>query len=86
MNEKEVLYEKLQELRTQVKNNEKAMQYYEYLKEINNGDRLYGWEFQNNAILEDTIEDLDLYQDAYVIDIFRVYIGELEMILYKVNL
>lgn len=86
MNEKEVLYEKLQELRTQVKNNEKAMQYYEYLKEINNGDRLYGWEFQNNAILEDTIEDLDLYQDAYVRDIFRVYIGELEMILYKVNL
>lgn len=86
MNEKEVLYEKLQELRTQVKNNEKAMQYYEHLKEINNGDRLYGWEFQNNAILEDTIEDLDLYQDAYVRDIFRVYIGELEMILYKVNL
>ena len=86
MNEKEVLYEKLQELRTQVKNNEKAMQYYEYLKEINNGDRLYGWEFQNNAILEDTIEDLDLYQEAYVRDIFRVYIGELEMILYKVNL
>ena len=86
MNEKEVLYEKLQELRTQVKNNEKAMQYYEHLKEFNNGDMLYGWEFQNNAILEDTIEDLDLYQDAYVRDIFRVYIGELEMILYKVNL
>ena len=86
MNEKERLYEKLQELREQVKNNEKAMQYYEHLKEINNGDMLYGWEFQNNAILEDTIEDLDLYQDAYVRDIFRVYIGELEMILYKVNL
>lgn len=86
MNEKEVLYEKLQDLRQQVKGNEKAMEYYNHLMEINKNDVLYGWVFDNNAILEDTLEVLDMYQDAYVRDLLRTYIGELETILYKIDL
>ena len=83
MNEKEYLYEQVEELRQQVKANENAMVYYEHLKEINENDRIYGWEFQHDAILNDTLEDLDMYQDAYVRDVLRVYKGELETILYK---
>ena len=83
MNEKEYLYEQVEELRQQVKANENAMVYYEHLKKINENDRLYGWEFQHDAILTDTLEDLDMYQDAYVRDVLRVYKGELETILYK---
>lgn len=86
MSEKERLYEKLQELRKQVQENASAMVYYERLKEFNYNDALYGWIFDNNAILKDTLDDLDLYQDSYVRDILRTYIGELETILYKVNL
>ena len=86
MTEKQRLYEKLRDLRKQVKSNEKALEYYEHLKELNKGDALYGWEFDNDAILEDTLEDLDMYQDAYIRDILRTYIGELELILHKVNI
>lgn len=77
-------YEKVEELRKQVQENTKALEYYEYLKELNKGDQLYGWMFPN--ILEDTPEDLDMYQKPYIRDILNVYIGELETILYKINL
>lgn len=80
------LYEKLQDLRQQVQEKETAMAYYNRLKEFNYNDKLYGWVFANDAILKDTLEDLDLYQDAYVRDVLRTYISELETILYKVNL
>lgn len=86
MNEKEILYEKLQDLRQQVQEKATAMAYYNRLKEFNYNDKLYGWVFANDAILKDTLEDLDLYQDAYVRDVLRTYISELETILYKVNL
>lgn len=86
MSEKERLYERLQDLREQVKSNEKAMEYYNHLVEINKNDVLYGWVFDNNAILEDTLENLNWYQDSYVRDILRTYIGELETILLKITL
>lgn len=96
MSDKEKLYEKLQDLREQVKNNDKAMEYYNNLKDLNLGtgiycktrqkDVLYGWIFDNDAILEDTLEDLDLYQESYIKNVLNCYIGELETILYKINL
>lgn len=95
MSEKEILYNELQDLRKQVKANEKAMKYYNYLKDLNLGtciycktkekDILYGWLFDDDAILKDTLEDLDLYEDSYIRDILKTYIGELETILYKIQ-
>lgn len=76
-------YNKIQTLREKVKNNSESMTYYNYLKTINNGDPLYGWIFANDSILYDTLEDLSLYQDNYIIDILNVYAGELENILTK---
>lgn len=76
-------YNKIQTLREKVKNNKESMVYYNYLKTINNGDPLYGWIFEDDSILSDTLEDLDLYQDNYIIDILNVYAGELESILTK---
>ena len=76
-------YNKIQTLREKVKNNNESMTYYNYLKTINNSDPLYGWIFANDSILSDTLEDLDIYQDNYIIDILNVYIGELESILTK---
>ena len=80
------LYEKIEELREQVKNNEKAITYYEHLKEINENDRLYGCIFINDGILNDTLEDFEMYQNAYVRDILQVYKNELENILIKIEL
>lgn len=80
------LYDQVQELREQVKNSPKAMEYYNYLKEINKNDQLYGWLFNNNDILEDTPEDLDLYQKPYIKSVLCVYKGELESILNKIEL
>lgn len=78
------LYEKVEDLRKQVK--EKAMKTYDHLKEINRNDQLYGWMFNNDAILEDTPEDLNLYQKPYIHDILTVYKNELENILIKEDL
>ena len=79
-------YEKLEELRKQLRENEKSLNYYEYLKELNINDTMYGWMFINNDILEDTLEDLDLYQKPYIMSVLQVYINELESILLKVDL
>lgn len=76
-------YNKIQTLREKVKNNGESMTYYNYLKTINNGDPLYGWIFADDSILSDTLEDLDIYQNNYIIDILNVYAGELEDILTK---
>lgn len=78
------LYEKVEELRKQVQ--EKAMNTYNHLKELNKNDQLYGWIFNCNAILNDTPEDLDLYQKPYIRDILTVYKNELENILIKEDL
>lgn len=77
-------YDKLEDLRKQVKANEKAMQYYEYLKELNRNDVMYGWLFNDDSILNDTLEDLDIYQKPYVLSVLQVYVNELENILIKV--
>ena len=76
-------YERLEELRKQVKENEKAMDYFYYLKELNTNDKLYGWLFSDNAMLEDTLEELNIYQKPYVLSVLQVYINELENILIK---
>ena len=78
--------EELEELRKQLRENEKALNYYEYLKELNKNDNMYGWMFIDNDILEDTLEDLDLYQKPYIMSVLQVYINELENILLKVDL
>jgi hypothetical protein len=78
------LYEKVEDLRKQVK--EKAMKTYNYIKELNKNDQLYGWMFNCNAILNDTPEDLDIYQKPYIRDILTVYKNELENILIKEDL
>lgn len=78
------LYEKVKDLRKQVK--EKAMKTYNYIKELNKNDQLYGWMFNCNAILNDTPEDLDLYQKPYIRNILTVYKNELENILIKEDL
>ena len=82
--ELDTLYEKIEDLRKQVK--EKAMKTYNYIKELNKNDQLYGWMFNCNAILNDTPEDLHLYQKAYIRDILTVYKNELENILIKEDL
>ena len=79
-------YKELEDLRKKVKENERAMKYYEYLKELNKNDNMYGWLFINNDILEDTLDDLDLYQKPYVLSVLQVYVNELENILLEVDL
>ena len=78
-------YEKLEDLRKQMKENDKAMKYFEYLKELNKNDLMYGWLFEEKAMLNDTLEDLNIYQKPYVLSILQVYINELENILEKTN-
>ena len=78
-------YEKLEDLRKQMKENDKAMKYFEYLKELNKRDLMYGWLFEENAMLNETLEDLDIYQKPYVLSVLQVYINELENILEKTN-
>lgn len=79
-------WETLEGLRKQVQEDKKAMDYYNKLKDINRNDVLYGWMFSGDAILTDTLDDLSLYQNAYVRDILTVYNNELENILIKINL
>ena len=83
MNKIEKMYNNIENLRKKVTSNKKAMKYYNYLKEINKGDQLYGWMFDNDAILTDTMDDLDLYNENYLHDILVCYYGELETILSK---
>lgn len=81
----ERVYNKLEDLRKEVKENEKALEYYAYLKELNRQDQMYGWIFNDDSILEDTLEDLDIYQKPYVLSVLNVYVNELDSILNKVN-
>ena len=80
------IYEKVEELRETVKNNQKYMEYYNTLKELNEGDQLYGWMFTTDDILNDTPEELNLYQKAYIREILTIYKDELELIILKSNL
>lgn len=84
--ELDAIFEKVEEFRDIIKNNQKMMDYYYYLKNINKGDNLYGWMFSGDAIMNDQPEDLDLYQTGYIRDILTVYKNELENIIIKNNL
>lgn len=84
--ELDAIFEKVEEFRDIIKNNESMMEYYNMLKNINKNDNLYGWMFSGDAILNDTAEDLDLYQTGYIRDILTIYKNELENIIIKNNL
>jgi len=84
--ELDAIFEKVEEFRDIIKNNESMMNYYYYLKNINKNDNLYGWMFSGDAIMNDQPDDLDLYQTAYIRDILTVYKNELENIIIKNNL
>ena len=84
--ELDAIFEKVEEFRDIIKNNQKMMDYYYYLKNINKGDNLYGWMFSGDAIMNDQPEDLDLYQTGYIRDILTVYKNELENMIIKNNL
>lgn len=79
------LFEKVEELRKKVINNNSYMGTYNHLKEINKNDPLYGWIFNTDDILNDTPEDLELYQTNYIKDILTVYKNELENIIEKLE-
>lgn len=80
---KEKIYNEVINLRQQIIKNKKAMKYYDFLKKINKNDLMYGWEFEDNAILVDTLEDLSIYNDDYIISILNIYKCDLEYILSK---
>lgn len=80
------LYDEVLQYRKTIKNNNNMMDYYNHLKDINKNDQLYGWMFTGDAILNDTPEDLDLYQTGYIRDILTIYKNELENIILKINL
>ena len=84
--ELDAIFEKVEEFRDIIKNNESMMNYYYYLKNINKNDNLYGWMFSGDAIMNDQPDDLDLYQTAYIRDILTVYKNELENIIIKNSL
>lgn len=80
----ERIVNKVEELRQQVKNDTKCMEYYNYLKEINKNDLMYGWLFNNNDMLEEDLLDLvSMYQKPYVLSVMQVYANELENIIIK---
>lgn len=84
--ELDAIYEKVQDFRDIIKNNESMMDYYNKLKDINKNDALYGWMFVGDGIINDQPDDLDLYQTSYIRDILTVYKNELENIIIKNNL
>lgn len=84
--ELDALYEKVKEFRDIIKNNNNMLDYYVELKNRNRNDRLYGWMFAGDGILNDTPENLDLYQTGYIRDILTIYKNELENIILKINL
>ena len=84
--ELDAIFEKVEEFRDIIKNNQKMMDYYYYLKNINKDENLYGCMFSGDAIMNDQPEDLDLYQTGYIRDILTVYKNELENIIIKNNL
>lgn len=75
---------KVEELRQQVKNDTKCMEYYNYLKELNKNDKMYGWLFNNDDILQEDLQEFSTcYQKPYVLSVMQVYANELENIIIK---
>lgn len=75
---------KVEELRKQVKENTKCMEYYNHLKELNKNDLMYGWLFNNDDILQEDLQEFSTcYQKPYVLSVMQVYANELENIIIK---
>lgn len=66
-------YKEVNALRDKVKNNSNLMEYYFKLKEKNKGDSLYGWIFEDDSLLYDTLEDLKDYSAEYIYNILCSY-------------
>ena len=67
------LEEKFEEIKKQKKNVDKNK--YQALKKINTKDFLYGWAFENDDVLYDSIEDIrNCYENRYVNSLMLVYI------------
>jgi hypothetical protein len=67
------LEEKFEEIKKLRKNVDKNK--YQALKKINTKDFLYGWAFENDDVLYDSIEDIrNCYENRYVNSLMLVYI------------
>ena len=66
-------YKEVNALRDKVKNNINSMEYYFKLKEKNKGDIMYGWMFEDDSILYDTLEDLKDYSFEYIYNVLCSY-------------
>lgn len=66
-------YEEVNALRDKVENNSNLMEYYFKLKEKNKGDEMYGWIFEDDSILYDTLEDLEDYNVNYIYNVLCSY-------------
>jgi len=75
------LYKEVEDLRCQLEASEKAKNIYNQLKRINKNDQLYGWMFDDDAILTDDLNTLSLYQDNYIIDVLTTYKQDLKYII-----
>lgn len=74
-------YKEVNKLRDKIKNNSNLMEYYFKLKEKNKGDVMYGWMFEDDSILFDTLEDLEDYNVDYIYSILCSYENTLHDIL-----
>ena len=66
-------YTEVNTLRDKIKNNINLMEYYFKLKEKNKGDMLYGWIFEDDSILCDTLQDLEDYNIDYIYSVLSCY-------------
>ena len=73
-------YQKLQALRKKVKSNKKYMDKYQELKKLNKNDEMYGWRFENDDVLEDSIFNLEDYTPKYLEVIISAYLEVLESV------
>mgnify|MGYP000119344441 CR=1 FL=1 len=73
-------YQKLQALRKKVKSNKNYMAKYQDLKKLNQNDEIYGWRFENDDVLEDSIFNLEDYTPKYLEVIMSAYLEVLESV------
>ena len=66
-------YKEVNSLRDKVKNNLNLKEYYFKLKEKNKGDEMYGWIFEDDSLLYDTLEDLKDYSIDYIYAVLCSY-------------
>ena len=74
-------YQKLQALRKKVKSNKNYMDKYQELKKLNKNDEIYGWRFENDDVLEDSIFNLEDYTPKYLEVIISAYLEVLESVI-----